>query len=63
MFQYPRGEIVWVSIYGKDDGLRYIITSKSARDFYFAYEAKDGKFVKVGKSEDPSELERKCIKL
>lgn len=49
-YNYPKGEIVWVGHYDKAGNLRYIITSKPARDYYFIYELKDGKFVKLGKN-------------
>lgn len=62
-YQYPKGEIVWVGHYDKDNNLRYITTSKPARDFYFLYELKDGKFVKLGKDKNPQDLEKKFIKL
>lgn len=46
-YSYPKGEIVWVGHYDKDHNLRYITTSKPARDFYFLYELKGGKFAKL----------------
>ena len=61
--QYPKGEIIWVGHYNKDRNLRYITTSKPTRDYYFLYELKDGKFVKLGKDKNPSALEKKFIKL
>lgn len=62
-YSYPKGEIVWVSYYDKSGNLRYITTSKSARDYYFLYELKDGKFTKLGKHHNPSALEDKYIDL
>ena len=62
-YTYPKGEIVWVSHYDIDHSLRYITTSKPSRDFYFLYELKEGKFVKLGKNIDPKVLEDKYIKL
>lgn len=62
-YTYPRGEIVWVAHHDKDGSLRYITTSKPARDYYFLYELKDGKFVKLGKNRDPRALEDQYIRL
>ena len=62
-YQYPKGEIVWVGYYDKDHDLRYITTSKQTRDFYYLYELKDGKFVKLGKDKDPKALEEKFVRL
>ena len=56
--EYPKGETLWVSYYyGK--ALKYIITSKAARDYYFLYEYTDDKFVKLGRSKSPAALEEK----
>lgn len=56
----PRGETLWVSHYDKAWNLRYIITSKALRDFYFLYEVQaDGALKKLGKSKNPAELEEK----
>ena len=56
--EYPKGETLWVSYYdGKT--LKYIITSKAARDYYFLYEHTDDKFVKLGRSKSPTALEEK----
>lgn len=62
-YPYPKGEIVWVGHHDKNGNLRYITTSKPARDFYFLYEFKNGKFVKLGKHRDPRALEDKYINL
>lgn len=62
-YNYPKGEIVWVGHYDKDNNLRYIITSKPARDCYFIYELKGGKFIKLGKNQSPAVLEDKYIDL
>lgn len=61
--QYPKGEIVWVGQYDINHNLRYIITSKASRDFYYLYELRDGKFVKLGRDRSPKVLEDKYIKL
>lgn len=60
--QYPKGEIVWVGHYDIDHNLRYITTSKPSRDYYYLYELRDGKFVKLGRDKSPKALEEKYIK-
>lgn len=62
VLQYPKGEIVWVSHYDIDHNLRYITTSKPSRDYYYLYELRDGKFVKLGRDKSPKALEEKYIK-
>ncbi len=57
--KYPKGERVWVGCYNKAHELKFIITSKEARDFYFLYELVDGEFRKLGRSKSPKELEEK----
>ena len=57
--QYPKDEKVWVSYFDVDHKLHFIITSKVARDFYFLYELRNGKFVKVSKNKNPVALEEK----
>lgn len=57
--KYPKGEIVWVFYYTTKGELRFIMTSKQARDFYFLYEVVDGEFKKLGKSNNPTKLEEK----
>ena len=59
MMKYPKGETVWVSYYNCQKELRFIITSKPLRDFYFAYEVINGEFQKLGKAKNPQELELK----
>lgn len=60
-YVYPKGEIVWVGHYDKDGNLRYITTSKPSREYYFLYELKDGKFVKLGRDRSPKVLEDGAI--
>lgn len=56
----PRGEIEWVGHYDKAGNLRYLITSKVIRDYYFLYEVQaDNTLKKLGKSRNPTELEEK----
>ncbi len=57
--KYPKGERVWVGCYNQTNELKFIITSKEARDFYFLYELVDGEFRKLGRSRSPKELEEK----
>lgn len=42
--KYPKGERVWVGYYDNHHELRFILTSKDSRDFYFLYELVDGNF-------------------
>lgn len=57
----PKGEIVWERIYfgGK---LCYVITSKSARDYYYIYRNESGCLKKLGKAKTPTELHEKYEK-
>lgn len=57
--KYPKGEIVWTGYYDRDGNLRYVITSKEARDCYFLYEAKGDSLDKLGKAKEPTELVKK----
>lgn len=57
--KYPKGERVWVGYYSQTYELKFIITSKENRDFYFLYELVDGEFRKLGRSRSPKELEEK----
>ena len=57
--KYPKGEIVWVSHFDKDGKLRYIVTSKPSRDYYFLYAVENEEFKKLGKGVNPNDLERK----
>lgn len=57
--KYPKGEIVWVSYYSTTGELKFIITSKQTRDFYYLYEVTDGEFKKLGKASSPIKLEEK----
>ena len=56
----PKGERVWVSYLNHRSELVFVLTSNSARDFYFLYEVlEDGKLNKLGKAKSPFDLERK----
>lgn len=55
--KYPKGEIVWVSYYNKSKELKFITTSKPARDAYYLYEFIDGEFKKLGRAKTPTKLE------
>lgn len=57
--KYPKGERVWVGYYNSNHELRFILTSKESRDFYFLYELVEGNFCKLGKARSPTELEEK----
>lgn len=53
-------EIVWVTI-TDDLGDEYVITSKSDRNIYYLYRLEKEKAVKLGKGENPLELEQNFI--
>ncbi|MCD8117273.1 MAG: hypothetical protein LUE21_09225 [Oscillospiraceae bacterium] len=56
----PAGEIGWVDYYDKAGNLRFIMTSKPTREFYFLYEVgTDKKLAKLGRSKNPLELVEK----
>lgn len=57
--KHPKGEHVWVGCYNKDHELKFIITSKESREFYYLYELVDGEFRKLGRSKSPKELEER----
>lgn len=57
--KYPKGETVWESYYNTSRELKFIITSKTVRDYYFLYELVDGEFKKLGKAKTPPELVEK----
>lgn len=58
----PHGEILWESYY-YNGTLRYIVTSKQARDYYFLYAIEDGTLRKVGRAKTPVELREKYISM
>lgn len=56
--KYPKGEIVWVGYHDAGGALRFFLTSKPIRDYYFLYEVgDDGGCTKLGKAKSPPELE------
>lgn len=55
----PSGETVFVWYYDIKHTLRFILTAKTSRDYYFLYEIVDGKCVKLGRSTSPRNLEEK----
>ena len=59
MIQYPKGEHVWERIFNTGQIPVIIVTSKQQRDYYYLYELKDGKYVKLGRGRNPRELKEK----
>lgn len=57
MVGIPSAEIVWLTI-TDDLGDEYVITSKATRDMYYIYRLEKDKAVKLGKNENPLELEK-----
>lgn len=56
MVGIPNTEIVWVTI-TDDLGDEYVITSKPTRDIYYIYRLEKDRAIKLGKNENPLELE------
>ena len=56
MVGIPNTETVWVTI-TDDLGDEYVITSKPDRNIYYLYRLEKDKAVKLGKNENPLELE------
>lgn len=63
MLQYPKGERVWVEYYNQKKELRYIVTAKQTREYFYVYELVNGAFVKLGRDKNPLALEEKYIKI
>lgn len=57
MIGVPSNETIWVTI-TDDLGDEYVITSKTTRDMYYIYRLEKDKAVKLGKNENPLELEK-----
>ena len=57
MIGLPSNETIWVTI-TDDLGDEYIITSKATREMYYLYRLEKDKAVKLGKNENPLELEK-----
>jgi hypothetical protein len=60
MIGVPSNEIIWVTI-TDDLGDEYVITSKSDRNIYYLYRLEQEKAVKLGKGDNPLELEKNFI--
>ena len=54
-----KNEQTWVRWLNSDGSLRYIITSNKDRSLYYLY---DANLQKIGKANNPAELEKKYIK-
>jgi hypothetical protein len=57
--KYPKGEIVWRTYLNASKEIKFIITSKPARDCYFLYELVNDEFKKLGKAKTPPDLVEK----
>lgn len=55
----PKGERLWARYYDKKNALRFFITSKEVRDYYFLYEVSGDSAKKLGKARTPRDLEVK----
>lgn len=56
MRNLPKDERVWVSYCATGGAVRYVVTSKPARDRYFLYEKTEDGYIKLGKADSPGEL-------
>ncbi len=54
---YPKDEIVWERYYNEEGDLRYVVTSKKSRDYYFLYEWNGEKLKKLSRSKTPDTFE------
>lgn len=52
----PKDERVWVSYCAPGGAVRYLITSRPARDRYFLWEKTEGGYIRLGKADSPGEL-------
>lgn len=57
--KYPKNEIVWMHYYDASNNLRFLLTSKASRDYYYLYEASGGQLIKLGRAKNPMQLETK----
>lgn len=57
--KYPKNEIVWMHYYDASNNLRFLLTSKASRDYYYLYEVVDGSLTKLGRAKNPKQLETK----
>ncbi len=57
--KYPKNEICWFHYFTSKHILMFLMTSNNSREWYYLYEFKDGKFVKLGRGKSPTELENK----
>lgn len=56
-FKIPKGETLWVTYISQSKTVHYI-TSDATRTWYYLYEVKDGKPIRIGKkAHSPLELE------
>ena len=59
-FKYPTKETPWVVLQASDGTPRYLITSRPTRDLNYIYQINpDGTTTKLGRSNDPGELQEK----
>ena len=58
--KFPKNEIVWMTYCDSGQKIRFFMTSKMIRDYYYLYEVYDDEsYKKLGKSKSPSDLEVK----
>ena len=59
MRKLSNGERVWTAYLDKKGQIRYIVTSKMARDYYYLYECAENGLNKLGRAQSPKELEER----
>lgn len=59
MVKAPKGERIWITHCAMGGEPRYITTSKdNDRTWYFLYEIKDDKVVRISKSRNPNDFDK-----
>ena len=59
MRKISNGERVWTAYLDNSGKIRYLITSKATRDYYYLYECTEDGLRKLGRAQSPKELEER----
>lgn len=57
--KYPKNELIWFHYFNSNHVFMFLSTSSQSRDWYYLYEFKDGRLIKLGKGRSPIELEER----
>ena len=57
----PKSEDIWLTQRSVNGGTYYITAKRDRRDMYFIYKMVDGKAVKLGKHQNPTELTARYV--